>query len=833
MKKTYGIIGAIIGGLFAALPAFSQSPPFSAYSIATLGGNCVDQGAVPYQIAPGTTLCTAGGIDGQAMTLVGGVPTWTSLAGAGSVTSVALSLPTEFTVTGSPITASGTLTGTWASQSANLFLASPDGLAGAPVFRGITTGDLPTIPVAKGGTGASVASGTSLDNITGFSGTGLMRRTGAGTYTFGTQVSSSELAAGAAIANIGYTPQQVAGTYADIATTSFSASTVSIALSGYAASGDYGAGCIMVHGNSMGPMAVQDTLSQWWQLSTPQRAECWGFNPDGVSNNTPRWTAFTTWLGTNDGALNFQAGSFVFKGAAPMTLAQYQDFTLTGSGKVSTTFAFEGLHDGFVWTRNRYSTVNLADFSVTTDQIGGYKALSFLEGETCSAITQQTSTFRNLQILGADGQNHTMYWDYDIYAVDFTDVDLYAVDRFGDSGNHGVGTYFSGNAANNCLAIVVNDHGGYIQKHDTGWLIGDWQQGITISQANFQNNNRHIYAPATSTNITQLAVVNSQLGYNHLAGVDIQSAVLDLNFDNNLHICDGNDGPSPCFSATDGGSGWYIGGSWKNRVGVTPTQPLISITGNSPSMAGRIEASFSTANTVGTGPITAARVNTGGTGYGVSLTGGTMTWAGANCTVNPVLTVSTNANGQIQRVTGIATPGTCSVQPPSTATTWTPGGGLSAGSGAKFTTQWFGVMTDVYLGASATGWTVSGSSSYTGPAVPLLYAASAQNNDAAFPWESNSSAEKIAFANGGTYYTSQDVSRIIGSNTAIASTTIVLPVAVKDYQQMTYQMGGAITALNFTPAVNGWTNGSASPQYASFTLRWNASNDTWYLATPQ
>lgn len=43
-----------------------------------------------------------------------------------------------------------------------------------------------TLPlaVAQGGTGASVASGASLDSITGFSSTGFLSRSGAGTYTF-------------------------------------------------------------------------------------------------------------------------------------------------------------------------------------------------------------------------------------------------------------------------------------------------------------------------------------------------------------------------------------------------------------------------------------------------------------------------------------------------------------------------------------------------------------------------------------------------------------------------------------------------------------------------
>lgn len=70
-----------------------------------------------------------------------GVLSWTSL-GSGTVTSVALSLPSIFSVTGSPITASGTLSATLTSQAQNLIFASPDGSSGAPAFRGIVGNDI-------------------------------------------------------------------------------------------------------------------------------------------------------------------------------------------------------------------------------------------------------------------------------------------------------------------------------------------------------------------------------------------------------------------------------------------------------------------------------------------------------------------------------------------------------------------------------------------------------------------------------------------------------------------------------------------------------------------
>ena len=104
--------------------------------------------------------------------------------GTGTVTSVGLSLPAIFTVSGSPVTTTGTLTAALASQTANYFFAAPNGSAGAPTFRAIVATDVPTlnqnttgtasnvtgiVAVANGGTGTatpSLVAGTNV-SITG------------------------------------------------------------------------------------------------------------------------------------------------------------------------------------------------------------------------------------------------------------------------------------------------------------------------------------------------------------------------------------------------------------------------------------------------------------------------------------------------------------------------------------------------------------------------------------------------------------------------------------------------------------------------------------------
>ena len=64
----------------------------------------------------------------------------------GTVTSVGLSMPTQFTVTNSPVTSSGTLTAAWNTQTANYVLAGPtSGAAAAPTFRALVAGDVPAL----------------------------------------------------------------------------------------------------------------------------------------------------------------------------------------------------------------------------------------------------------------------------------------------------------------------------------------------------------------------------------------------------------------------------------------------------------------------------------------------------------------------------------------------------------------------------------------------------------------------------------------------------------------------------------------------------------------
>ena len=112
------------------------------------------------------TLPSAQGNNGTVLSNDGnGNLSWSN--SSGTVTSVSLSLPSIFNVTGSNVSSSGTLTAALASQSPNTVFAAPTGATGIPSFRTLESSDIPSFDASKIATGISSVSrgGTGLGII--------------------------------------------------------------------------------------------------------------------------------------------------------------------------------------------------------------------------------------------------------------------------------------------------------------------------------------------------------------------------------------------------------------------------------------------------------------------------------------------------------------------------------------------------------------------------------------------------------------------------------------------------------------------------------------------
>jgi hypothetical protein len=119
---------------------------------------------------------------GISVTNGSGTITIAATGGTGTVTSVGLALPSFITVSGSPVTTSGTLTGTLATQANNTVFAGPTtGGPLAPTFRTLTAADVgsalqlyretassPTTPVASGNNSVAIGSASSATGVNAF-----------------------------------------------------------------------------------------------------------------------------------------------------------------------------------------------------------------------------------------------------------------------------------------------------------------------------------------------------------------------------------------------------------------------------------------------------------------------------------------------------------------------------------------------------------------------------------------------------------------------------------------------------------------------------------------
>ncbi|MFZ1962202.1 MAG: hypothetical protein WAU78_01805, partial [Roseiarcus sp.] len=148
---------AITAPRVVTLPAASAYPTGASLTVFDESGSCSAANTI--------TLTAAGGdkIDGGSSAVISsaygyialqsnGAGKWTIVdapgasggGGSGGVTSVGLSLPSIFNVSGSPVTSSGILTASLANEGANTILAGPSsGPAAAPAFRALALADLP------------------------------------------------------------------------------------------------------------------------------------------------------------------------------------------------------------------------------------------------------------------------------------------------------------------------------------------------------------------------------------------------------------------------------------------------------------------------------------------------------------------------------------------------------------------------------------------------------------------------------------------------------------------------------------------------------------------
>ena len=150
------------GGSATTILAIGGSGAFTTLSTTqTISGNKTFSGSVALG-SSATATTPAAGDDSTKVATTAYVQDEIANFSTGTVTSVGLSLPNIFSVSGSPVTTSGTLTGTLATQTTNKVFAAPNGSTGTPTFRALVANDLPDLSSVY----LPISGGTVSSNLT-------------------------------------------------------------------------------------------------------------------------------------------------------------------------------------------------------------------------------------------------------------------------------------------------------------------------------------------------------------------------------------------------------------------------------------------------------------------------------------------------------------------------------------------------------------------------------------------------------------------------------------------------------------------------------------------
>lgn len=138
---------------YLTLPNVAVAGPYWSFDNYIVPGSASITGIGTPRIAcqPGAIYTQADGDQNKWVCVdINGVGTWNGVlptpngGGGGTVTSIGISLPSIFCVTGSPITSAGTIIASLCNQPANtVFAGPPSGTATFPMFRSLAVADMP------------------------------------------------------------------------------------------------------------------------------------------------------------------------------------------------------------------------------------------------------------------------------------------------------------------------------------------------------------------------------------------------------------------------------------------------------------------------------------------------------------------------------------------------------------------------------------------------------------------------------------------------------------------------------------------------------------------
>lgn len=276
---------------------------------------------------------------------------------------------------------------------------------------------------------------------------------------------------------------------------------------------------------------------------------------NGTTNNSAAWAAAKAALPSGGGCIFFPTGKFLFSSSINYSLSSSTaSLRVVGNGENATILYFSGT-DGLSVTYNNYmQSVHIEDLSITTGTAGLHNGLTLAQGNSTCLGTFAQSSIVNVLFRGDDnlGGGGPFYWNVAYIVYNLSAVNVISAVVYGDGADHGIGGYYYGSGVGPCFAIYGNVTSSIFNNLSVGILYGQYFQGLTVSQTNFQDAFAISANPGEGGFLAQMNLIGNQLS-GDLNAVDIETAIDHIEIIGNVILTTA--GNSGIFMTQNGGGG--------------------------------------------------------------------------------------------------------------------------------------------------------------------------------------------------------------------------------------------------------------------------------------
>jgi hypothetical protein len=311
-------------------------------------------------------------------------------------------------------------------------------------------------------------------------------------------------------------------------------------------------------------------------LAVVGHAQCisitsYGGNGNGVADNAPALSASFAALPATGGCISFPAGRFLFKTPVTLTYPSSTDaysLTLTGAGQDATVLYWAASNGITINMSSSQQNVHVRDVTFSTGFAGTYAALTFKYSSTLGVVT--ASDVSHVFFRGDDGGQKTEYWDIGVNDAGLSylnfDTDTFIGTNTQSGGGTGIFLNGSGGSPTPYSVLFNISKSGFFGL-GTGLMIGNYVQGISLSQNNFTGGTTGIWAIPGTSGVDEVAISGGNQFNTFGNDIEFQGGVAHLIMSGNLlFVQPGNSG---VFIQSSGGQQHTI----TNNVffGVSPT----------------------------------------------------------------------------------------------------------------------------------------------------------------------------------------------------------------------------------------------------------------------